>query len=372
MPARRLEPWLIVLAVVALMVVPAGLQRWPHSLGAVAGLVCGVGAGLLLVLWRSHPAVVTIGGGSLILIAVQLPYNPPSAALLVCTALAFVAGERFGGRTAATSAAAVLAWLAAMYLITGERDAGLVMFTVPGFVAGTASRLRRETADELALRGQELDAERELFARLAVRNERARIAAELHDIIGHSLSVMVVQAAAGQRLLQHDSPAARQAGTDALAVVAESARQGREDLARLIDLLGGQDVASPDLGLVDEVVALAAGSGLRVTCRFEGDRDGVSEQAAGTAFRVVRESLTNALRHAPGASVQVVLRGTASRDLDVRVENDAPSERYDGIVGTGQGLRGLRDLVESQGGTFRAGPTGTAGWVVEARLPDRR
>ena len=78
-----------------------------------------------------------------------LPEQPGNRALLVCTALAFVAGERFGHAAAWTSAAAVLAWLAAMYLITGERDAGLVMFTVPGFVAGTALRLRRETGDEL-------------------------------------------------------------------------------------------------------------------------------------------------------------------------------------------------------------------------------
>ena len=117
--------------------------------------------------------------------------------------------------------------MAAMYLITGERDVGLIMFTVPGFIGGTALRLRRETADELELRGQELQAERELFAQLAVRNERSRIAAELHDIIGHSLSVMVVQAAAGQRLVTRDAAA----GGEALAVVAESARQGRADLA---------------------------------------------------------------------------------------------------------------------------------------------
>ncbi|WP_375490760.1 sensor histidine kinase [uncultured Jatrophihabitans sp.] len=368
MPARRLEPWLIAVGVVLVVVLPSLVQDPPRTGGAALGLACVVAAGLLLTVWRRHPVLTAAGGGALIIAASLLPGDVPDLALLVLTALAFVAGERFGGGAAWTSGAGFVAWLAALYLITGEQDGGLAMFTVPGFVAGTALRLRRETADELALRGQELEAERELFAQLAVRNERSRIAAELHDIIGHSLSVMVVQAAAGQRLLLQDSAAAQQAGADVLGVVAESARQGRGDLARLVDLLGGQAVAGPDLALVDEVVALAAGSGLQVTCRFEGDRDGVSTDVAGTAFRVVRESLTNALRHAPGAAVRVLVRG-ATRVLEVRVENDAPVSLTAGIVGTGHGLHGLRELVERGGGRFAAGATATGGWVVEAQLP---
>jgi signal transduction histidine kinase len=366
----RLEPWLIATAALLVTVLPAAVDGWPHTWGAFAGLTCLTAAGLLLIPWQRRPLLTTVVGGGLCLVAGAMPGNPPNTALLVCTGLGCVAGERFGGRTAWTSAAAVLSWLAVMYLVTGDRDAGLVMFTVPGFIAGTALRLRREAAEELELRGQELEAERELFADLAVRNERARIAAELHDIIGHSLSVMVVQAAAGQRLLKQDSVAARQAGNDVLAVVAESARQGRDDLARLIDLLGGQAVDSPDLVLMDEVVALAAGSGLKVTCRFEGDRDGVSAASAGTAFRVVRESLTNALRHAPGSAVRVIVRGSG-RALEVCVENDAPTTTRTGIVGTGHGLRGLRDLVETGGGRFTAGATDNGGWLVEALVPER-
>jgi signal transduction histidine kinase len=251
-----------------------------------------------------------------------------------------------------------------MYLLTGERDIGLAMLTIPGFLAGTALRLRRETADELTLRGLELEEERELFAELAVRNERARIAAELHDIIGHSLSVMVVQAAAGQRLVQQDV----RAGDEVLGVIAESARQGRADLRRLVDLLGGQEVAGPDLSLIDEMVARAARSGLHVTCRFEGDRDGVPAPLAGVAFSVVREALTNALRHAPGSTVRVLLRGEG-RALAVRVDNDAPTATSAAIVGTGQGLRGLSARVEEVGGWFSAGVTAEGGWAVEASLP---
>jgi signal transduction histidine kinase len=225
-------------------------------------------------------------------------------------------------------------------------------------------RRRRETADALAERARELEAERELFARVSVANERARIAAELHDIVGHALSVMVVQSAAGQRLVARQPGAARAS----LEAVAESARQGRADLQRLLDLLAGTEVASPDLDLVDEIVRRAAGSGLRATCRFEGDRDGVDARAAHVAFRVVQEGLTNALRYAPGAAVRVLVRGEPGRALTVQVENDAADGTPPGVRGSGRGLAGLRERVVEYGGRLDAGPRPDGGWRLEAEL----
>lgn len=362
--ARRWEQ--VAIAAVALLVtlpefhpghLPANPREWVGSVAFVVG-------GLSLVMWRRSALWTGLLGGGLFLLAGAFAPVDPSLGVLLCTALAAVAGHGFSGRAAWTSAAAFAAWLAGMYLVTGEGGIGLAMLTIPGFLAGTAVRRRRETADELALRGLELEEERELFAQLAVRNERARIAAELHDIIGHSLSVMVVQAAAGQRLVQQDA----RAGEEVLAVIAESARQGRADLGRLVELLGGQEVAGPDLTLIDEMVARAARTGLRVTCRFEGDRDGVPAPLAGVAFSVVREALTNALRHAPGSTVRVVLHGEG-RSLAVRVDNDASTATSEAIVGTGLGLRGLSARVEEAGGRFSAGSTADGGWTVEALLP---
>jgi signal transduction histidine kinase len=226
-------------------------------------------------------------------------------------------------------------------------------------------RLRRETAEQLAQRGRDLEAERALFAEVSVRNERARIASELHDIVGHALSVMVVQAAAGQRLIERQPAAARLS----LEAIAESARQGRADLQRLVDLLAGTDVHASDLALVDEVVARASRSGLRVSCRFEGDREGVDASAGHVAFRIVQESLTNALRYAPGADVRILIRGEPDgRSLTVRVENDeGTAVRRDGL-GAQRGLAGLRERVAELGGRFEAGPTPDGGWRVEAQL----
>jgi signal transduction histidine kinase len=158
--------------------------------------------------------------------------------------------------------------------------------------------------------------------------------------------------------------------SEVFAGLAESARQGHEDLRRLVELLGGVEVGGPDLSLIEEIVTRAARSGLDVSCRFEGSRDGVSAPVAHAAFRVVQESLTNALRYAPGAAVRVVVRGSG-RDLSVRVENGAAVNEHPQLSGTGYGLAGLRDRVQDLGGQLTAGPI-TDGWRVEAVLPDGR
>jgi signal transduction histidine kinase len=238
------------------------------------------------------------------------------------------------------------------------------MFSVPGFLAGTVLRQRGETVDQLARRGRELEEERELFAQIALRHERARIASELHDIIGHAISVMVIQAAAGQRLVGRDQARAE----EAFAAIAESARQGQEDLNRLVELLGGSETSGPDLALIEEVVTRATRSGLDVSCRFEGDHDTVAAGTAHIAFRVVQESLTNALRHAPGATVRVLVDGSAG-GLTVRVENDGSVQERLNVSGTGHGLAGLRERVQALDGQLRAGPTAHGGWLVEATLP---
>jgi signal transduction histidine kinase len=365
----RAEPFLIAVTAVALTAVPIGMAGWPSDvLGQVGALSAVVGA-CCLAAWRRRPRLVVVVGPVLMLVPLFLGPPLPTIALAVLLAYAALAGEQFSGRAAWVAAAAFVGYLVVSYAATGDDSPGLIVLTLPGYLAGTAIRLRRQTADELAERGRELDQEREMFAAVSVRNERARIASELHDIVGHALSVMVVQAAAGQRLVDRKPDAARAS----LEAIADSARQGRADLQRLIQLLTGSDVATPDLALVDEIVSSAARSGLQVTCRFEGDQDGVGETAAHMAFRVVQESLTNALRHAPGSAVRVLVRGDDDgRSLTVRVENDqARSGARSDLVGTGRGLAGLRERVLAAGGAFAAGPTTEGGWRVQAQLIGR-
>ncbi len=364
---HRFEKAGIALVILLLVVLPAALQGWPASVAGNTFTALVLASGLTLVWWRNHPRLTTVLGSSLWLLAAFLARDAwlPGAAIAVMAALAAVAALAWTGRAAWLAALGLGAYLFIFWLVLPPTSPiGLAMFSVPGFLAGTVLRLRREAVDQLARRGQELEEERELFAEIALRHERARIASELHDIIGHAISVMVIQAAAGQRLVDHDPARAQQAFT----AIADSARQGQEDLRRLVELLGGAEIGKPDLALIEEIVTRAARSGLNVSCRFEGDRDAVAVRAMHIAFRVVQESLTNALRHAPGAPVRVLVNGSG-RGLTVRVENDRSVQERPNLSGTGRGLIGLRERVQELGGQLLAGPTPHGGWLVEATLP---
>jgi signal transduction histidine kinase len=249
-----------------------------------------------------------------------------------------------------------------------EHDSGVPALLLPaaGWGAGRALREREEVARRLAERVRELEEEREAHAALAVRYERARIASELHDIVAHAISVMVVQASAGQRLAAHDPD-----GTaETFEAIAGAARQAEEDMGRLVALLGDDRPpgAAPDLALVEELVARAGGSGLDVTLRLEGDREGLAPELAQAAYRVVQEGLTNALRYASGARVAVLVRGDRD-ELVVQVENGpAPGDANLAGAGTGNGLTGLRERLAAVGGRLDAGPTPAGGWRLSARI----
>ena len=147
-----------------------------------------------------------------------------------------------------------------------------VMFPAVFWGAGRAMRAHEVVARRLKERAAELAEEREAYAQLSVRYERARIAAELHDIVAHAISVMVVQASAGQRLAAVDP----ELTTQTFHHIADAARQAEDDMGRLVALLGDEPAGpAPDLALVEELVARAAGSGLDVTLRLEGTVDEV-------------------------------------------------------------------------------------------------
>ena len=250
-------------------------------------------------------------------------------------------------------------------------DAGITfLFIVPAaWGAGRVLRKRMELARQLEERARELDEEREAYAALSVRYERARVASELHDIVAHAISVMVVQASAGQRLAAHDP----EATAETFDAIASAARDAERDMGRLVTLLGDEHAIgpAPDLALVEELVARAAGSGLDVTLRLEGDREGMPAPLGEVAYRVVQEGLTNALRYAAGAAVTVLVRGDR-QELVVAVENGpADGDAALAGIGTGNGLLGLRARVGEHGGTLDVGPTAQGGWRLGARLPRR-
>ncbi len=357
---RRLEQVGIVLTVLLAVVVPVLVHGRPTTPFGVVFVGLIVVAGLALLAWRSHPRAASTVSLGLLLVAFVLGPDQwfPDTAIVVLSAGFAVLALGWSGRAAVGVAVVALGYVVVLVALgqTGTGVVPSVMFTLPGFVAGTIFRLRRETADALARRAAELEREQEELTALSVRHERRRIAGELHDVVGHAVSVLVIQAAAGQRLV--DAAPERVEGT--FDIIAESARRGTADLERLVELLGGTEPAVPDLGLVDEVVAHAVRSGLDVRYRVEGERAVVPERAAHVVHRVVQEGLTNALRHAPGASVRIrIVTDVAAGAIDVTVENDA---------GVGRGRDGARVGLRSG----RSPGAGRGGRGPAARRPDAR
>jgi signal transduction histidine kinase len=287
--------------------------------------------------------------------------------LLVLPVVAFLAGRASAWPAGALAIALLLAGVAAAQIIAFDDDQLVPYIMLPStlYLAGLALRGRETVAKRLTEQADELEAERDAYARLSVRYERARIAAELHDVVAHAISVMVVQASAGQRLAIRDP--ARTAET--FDVIATAARHAQSDLDRLADLLA-QD-ATPDggadLGLVRTIVDTARGSGLPVTLRVSGDTSGVPDAVAHAALRVVQEGVTNALRYAPGAVVEVAVQARPSA-LELSIINGQSTAPAPLGLGSGRGLTGLRERVGACGGTLDAGPDGQGGWGVRARI----
>jgi len=341
----------------------AALSR-PSVLWIAAGIVIGAALGGA----HAHPRVAWMIVVVTLLASLPAREEIPEPVYVLVLAHAFLAGRWDEGSSSIAGLVALVAVSVFSAALTGGEAVPYLFVPVAAWGAGRALGDREEVAAELEARARELEEEREAHAALSVRYERARIASELHDIVAHAISVMVVQASAGQRLVAQDP----ELTADTFEAIAGAARQAEQDMGRLVTLLGDESAVGsvPDLALLDELVFRAAGSGLNVTLRLEGEREGLPAELVEVAYRVVQEGLTNALRYASGASVSVLLSGE-DRELVVEVHNDRTSgETRLAGGGTGNGLRGLRERVTACGGTLAAGPVAD-GWRLAARLPRR-
>ena len=240
-------------------------------------------------------------------------------------------------------------------------------------LAGFALRDRRRHVSQLAELAHQLELARDENARAAVAGERARIARELHDVVAHSVSVMVVQAGAAEEVLGADPVKAR----EPLRSVQDTGRQALVELRRLLGVLRtdhSEAALAPQPGL-DQVGALAAQvreAGLAVELRVDGARDGIPAGVDLAAYRIVQEALTNVLKHATAshAAVHVGYRPDAI-ELQVLDDGHGPiGAGHDG-AGTGQGLIGMRERASLYGGVVEARPRAEGGFAVRARLPVR-
>ncbi len=361
-PRAQLAIGAVGAAVGSVGVAVEGASVWAIAVATLLGGLLGAA--------RDHPRATWVAAAGAVAVLLTGGEAYFFTLALIVPAHAFAAG-RYDARWGGVAAFACLAgaWDSAA-LIDGESPVPALLLTGAGWGAGRALREREDVARRLAERASELEEEREAHASLAVRYERARIASELHDIVAHAISVMVVQAGAGQRLAAQDPELAG----EAFDAIAAAAREAEEDMGRLVALLGDERAtgAAPDVALVEELVARAAGSGLDVRLRLEGDRENLRPELGQAAYRVVQEGLTNALRYASGAGVTVLVRGEREAVV-VEVENEPPGPTGPDAAlagaGTGNGLTGLRERLAAVGGTLEAGPTTAGGWNLSARLP---
>ncbi|MFL6113377.1 MAG: sensor histidine kinase [Catenulispora sp.] len=224
-------------------------------------------------------------------------------------------------------------------------------------------------------RVQDLEEEQETATLRAVEQERARIAAELHDVVSHNVSVMVVQAGAARKVLDKSPDLARQA----LLAVEDSGRAAMAELRHVMGLLtmtsqGGDPAATADLAPqpgLDQIPALVErirGGGVRVDLTIEGEAVPLPSGLDLAAYRVVQEGLTNAVKHAVGALIRVTLDYSPQR-LKVDVVDSGGTPSASAATGNGRGLAGLRQRLAVYGGTLSAGPRLTGGYMVSAVIP---
>ena len=236
-------------------------------------------------------------------------------------------------------------------------------------IARRAVRDRQLRAEALAARAELLEREQELRAHEAVAEERARIARELHDLVAHNVSVMVVQAGAERHALGDEQASTR----DALTSIEQAGRQALAEARRLLGMLRRKGASEdlepqPSIDQIDLLVEQVARAGLQVKLEVEGEPGPLPAGVDLCAYRVVQEGLTNALKHAGPAQTEVVLR-YAPRSFEVEIRDDGRGSSDVSGEGAGHGLIGMRERVTLYGGELKAGPREGGGFEIHAHLP---
>jgi signal transduction histidine kinase len=322
----------------------------------------------------------------------RYPFGAPAAYWILATALSFIDGALIPFMTSLFPVG-----MASAFLLGYQRDnnrawAGLaivlagittVVYNIPGvataeifvipidfgisWAAGYALRERAQKAEAAETRAMRAEREREAAARLAVAEERARIARELHDVVAHAVSVMVLQVGA----VRHKLPEAQADDREALRGVERAGRTALTEMRRLLAAMrrDGEDVEftpQPGLDSLEALVEDVGRAGLPVELHIDGRPVPLPRGVDLSAYRIVQEGLTNALKHARASVADVTVRyGLEELEIEVR-DDGVGSSTTDGL---GHGLVGVRERVKIYGGEMSAETTTEGGFVLTTRLP---
>lgn len=362
---------LLVAAWTQLDVWPSGRVNLGHVVGPRPVLAALYLATSLVLVWRRRAPLAVLAFITLADVGYYLGYGAPQGLGTVLPALvaSYAVGRYLPARAGAPAAALILLGTAAHELTDpifrfDGLEVVLWLVVAAGWPIGHAFGRRAREAHRLAESGHEA-------ARVAVIEERARIARELHDVVGHGISVAVLQLVAALGLLDKGElgPARARVGN-----AERSAREALAEMRRLLGLLDtdtdseGALAPQPGLKQLDRLVADTESAGAAINLRVKGDR---SELPAGldlAAFRILQEALTNVLKHASPPSADVTVTYAAdSLDLEVRDHGGGPAPGAPAHEG-GRGLAGMRERARLYDGEFESGPC-PDGYRVRARLP---
>jgi signal transduction histidine kinase len=338
----------------------------------VALLLFPIGWTLPLLARRRAPILAALAVLASLAIEAQVAYDGTERQVVLITAImAFYTLGRRVERERALLAGAV-GVLLGIVLIAADKGpisaSGIIFLAVVSvapFAAGMAVRIRELESEQHADRAERLEHEQGERERAAVAEERARIARELHDMIGHAVSVITVQAGAARLMIDNDPEKAR----GPLQAIEDTGHETLAEMRRLIGILRdmGEPGLAPQPGLdqLDRLVQGVRDSGLPVELRREGDAaTPLPPNVDLAAYRIVQEALTNALKHG-GRGVTIVTVQFALHSVALEVNSPAGAS----VKGNGHGLVGMRERVTQCGGELQVGETAAGGYAVRAVLP---
>lgn len=368
-PARR------DVLIAAAVVVAGQFEVWltsgvrPRSVAAPAELVLG-----LALAWRRQRPLATMAVVAIASTAETLggvPMQSPAIPLLATVIAVYTLVTEAPLARALVGLAIGLAGFALGTLSRHNSAGNFVfgaIFAVGVWIVGRTVRIRTAKADELEERAVVLLREREEQAVRAAVEERARIARELHDVIAHSVSVMVVQAGAGEEVLQRDPEQA----AEVLRSIQKTGREALSEMSTLLGVLRDRDgelglVPQPGIGDLGSLVEQTRKAGVPVELRIEGDERPLAAGVELSLYRIVQEALTNTRKHTRGARAMVALRYRGT-EVEAEIVDDGAGSR-NGYAGGGHGLIGMRERVAVYDGSLEIGPRPEGGYLVRARIP---
>ena len=328
---------------------------------------------------RRWPLAVLITLVATLITEAAIGYEIGDVAFLSSLVIVFVVASRITGLKAVLGAGLTIGVITALFFLEGGGVESVVDLVVSFAIFATAwaggvfVRNRVVRIAQVESYAAELSLQREAAAQEAAADERARIARELHDAVGHTLNLIVVQAGAAQRVRESNPAAAY----DALRSIENTGRQALTDMDRMLGILREQSYGQaatdlgprPGLSLLEPMLNEARTAGLKVTLEVTGEARKLPVSMDLTAYRIIQEAITNVIKHAPGADVAVKIEH-APRMLKLEVRNGPPR---DGAAraksGGGRGLPGMKERVALFGGSIQSAAVPGGGFLLQVSLP---